>query len=189
MKAYLFSCGESTTSLAKWSLERLGLEVVLIQDPATSFHHKYMQFLEMARGEEFVVRWDADVIATREFGGLVKGFLDDLDRGEAWWWQGIGFCYLKQNIIPVSGNIMTKEAIEVGLKRMAEFAKESRPETKLTRAPEMYEPRRFYVREKFVGIHGFNQRPVDIHRVMKQKEDRNQLDLWDFDLIERLKQL
>ena len=58
MKAYLFSKGETTTELAKWSLERLGFEVVLIYDTNTTFFDKYKIFLEKAVNskDEIVIR-------------------------------------------------------------------------------------------------------------------------------------
>lgn len=187
MKAYLFSIGESTTDLAHWSLKRLGLEVVLLQDPATTLWDKYVEFLQRAQHEAGpVVRWDADVIALPALTEMIKRFqAQDMH----WWWSGSGYCHLRHDLVPVSGQVMRPEVIRLGLEHMHEFRSHSRPETSLSRVPGMYNPRRFTVVPDFVGIHAWRQTPADIGRVMQQKADRGQVGWWDNERIKRMEEL
>lgn len=186
MKAYLFSIGESTADVAKWSLERHGLDVVVLHDPDTSFWEKYAQFVEMAKDEPWVVRWDADVIAKREFGAFLNACITQDDY---WWLCGMGYCHLKHNIVPVSGQVMNAEALEVCRMHINEVSGFSRPETQLTRVPELYNPRRFMCKQDFIGIHAYKQRESDNERVIAQKIERDQYQGWDHEFLQKLKKI
>lgn len=186
MKAFLFSKGESTTDLSKWSLERLGFDVRLIYDPKTTLFQKYLQFLNDAKNESEVVRCDADVIVNKNFTKFVQGFMEQKNY---WWMHGMLYCYLRRELIYSTPSIMNNNAIKVGLAHFHEYKKESRPETAFSRAKEFMEPRRFAAIDFFTGIHGFKQYDEDIARVMQQKAERDQLKNWDMELIERMDNL
>lgn len=184
IKAFLFSKGETTTDLAKWSLERLGHEVILLADPKTSFYQKYLDFLNQAKNEVVVIRADADVVALKRFNDLLTQFNAQKD---VWWVTGRAFCYHRHDLIDGGLNIMNSQVISLGLQHFHKFKKESRPETALSRVKELFNPRRFLATTLFVGLHGYRQYEADIGRVMIQKSERNQLKDWDMDLIEKMK--
>lgn len=189
MKAYLFSIGESTTELAKWSLERLGIEVILIEG-SDSFHSKYCRFVEMAlqSGDQWVLRMDADVIVNKRVADFINHTLMNAMRDE-WWYACKLFCFLRMDLIDGCPNLISREALEVCKKRLPEVKKELRPETELTRMPEFMNPRRFRATDYFVGYHGYRQRDEDIARVMNMKAARGQLKDWDQELIKKLDEL
>ncbi|MDZ4228356.1 MAG: hypothetical protein U1E54_03860 [Candidatus Levybacteria bacterium] len=186
MKAFIFSVGEPTTDVAVWSLKRLGFDVTLMHNPKTSFYEKYREFLEKARQEDVVIRSDADVIVNKGFMELLKIYES---QNNVWWMQGKLFCHLKHDLIYGAPNIMNYKAINVGLQHFHEYKREHRPETALSRANELANPRRFRAVDYFVGMHGYKQKREDIDRVLKQKEERNQLKNWDMELVEKLNAL
>lgn len=186
MKAFLFSKGESTTELAKWSLERLGHEVVLLYDEKTTFYQKYLEFLNLARNEQVLIRMDADVIALKSLTRLVEFFTV---QKELWWMTGKVYCYLRRDIVDAGVNIMNDKIISLGLQQFHQFGDESRPETRLSRTDALYRPRRFLATGFFVGLHGYKQKQSDVVRVLQQKVDRNQLKDWDLELVKKMEAL
>lgn len=190
MRAYLFSIGESTTDIARWSLERLGYDVVMLSHPTTTFYEKYVEFLDFASraDDEAVLRCDADVIATKRLMDLQFLFHNLRDDG-MWWIHGQTYCHLKHDLVYGGHNFITREGINIAQRHIREFERDSRPESRITRAPEMYAPRRFKAVDMVTGIHGYRQRPQDIARVMAQKERRGQMPSWDMELLEKMKSL
>ena len=186
MKAYLFSIGETTTDISKWSLERAGLQVHLLYDPKTTLYQKYQDFLSITDGQSAVVRVDADVIFNRNLNEFIRVGMEDF---ESWWLSGQVYCYLKHDLIYGGINLIKRPALEAAKKRIHEFSKDSRPETRLTRIPEFYYPRRFKNYDMFIGVHGYKQSKPDVVRVMKQKDERDQLKDWDWSLINRMNKL
>lgn len=189
MKAYLFSIGESTTELAKWSLERLGHEVIMLDDPKTSFYEKYREFLNRALNDKdnWVIRTDADVIVNKRLNNMISYAQQNLSG--YWWVASKLFCFLRMDIADGAPNVINKKALKAAASRIHEFSKELRPETALTRIPEFMSPRRFLATDYFCGIHGYKQSPEDIGRVLQMKAARNQLKDWDNELIEKLNSL
>ena len=156
MKAYLFSKGETTTELAKWSLERLGFEVVLIYDTNTTFFDKYKIFLEKAVNskDEIVIRADADVIVHKNFKDLLDDFIEqykEMDNEAIWWACGRAFCFLKMETIDTAPQIIARPALLSALANLDRFKNESRPETELTRIAEFFDPRRFKAIDIFLS--------------------------------------
>lgn len=186
MRAFLFSKGESTTDLAKWSLERLGFEVRLLYDEKTTFYEKYLQFLNEAKNDLAVVRSDADVIVNKNFTKFIRGFME---QNDLWWVHGMLYCHLRHDLIYSTPSVMNKQAIQVGLSHFHEYKKALRPETEFSRAKEFMNPRRFAAVDIFNGIHGFKQYDYDIARVMQQKSDRDQLKNWDQEMLKKLEEL
>lgn len=186
MKAFVFSIGETTTDICIWSLKRLGFVVVPIADPKTSFYQKYLEFLSRAKGEETVIRCDADVVVTKDFTTMVKMYQS---QNQFWWFQGKVYCHLKHNLVNTGPNIMNDRVISVGLQHFHEYKHDSRPETRLSRAKELMDPRRYMALDYFTGIHGFRQREEDIQRVFNQKAERDQLGEWDLELIDKMGKL
>lgn len=191
MKAYLFSIGESTTGLSLWSLQRLGFDVILFQDPKTTLSQKYEQFLDMAyrTKDEWVIRTDADIVHLKNFKNAVEGALKKLEGLEKKRWFAFNcFCFLKMDLIRGTPMLMHREIIEAGQKYKSNFfRKYSRPETEFWRQPEIVD--KTFVFSDLVGLHGYKQREEDIARVYQQKMDRSQLHQWDLELISRLEEL
>ena len=186
MKAYLFSIGETTEDLAKWSMERLGFEVVLIKDKNTKFYEKYQEFLRLAKGEEWVVRYDADMVITKNFKQIAESYIK-IYNGDKQWFQFYLFCFLRYE--RVNGvHLIGKKVIDEGQKYLDNFFKEySRPETEFFRTPEV-NPLTLTVNET-VGIHGLKQNQKDIDRVIEQKKERGQFKHWDLELIQKINEM
>lgn len=186
MNVYLFSIGETTTDIVKWQWERLGHKVIMLQDPKTTFYEKYLEFLNMAKHDDHLVRTDADIIPLKHVNNYLLAFMA---QNQYWWATGKGWCDIRKDIIDMSINVMKHQVIQQGLVHMHEFKKDSRPETRLSRVPELMNPRRFIAASDFIGLHGYKQRPEDVARVMHQKAERKQLGDYDMELIEKLNAL
>lgn len=186
MKAYLFSVGESTTDLARWSLERLGHEVIMLGDPNTSFHQKYMEFLARALDakDKWCIRADADMIMGRGLNKMISYAEQQL--AGLWWLNGKSFCFHRMELIESTPSVIHLKGIKAAAMRVLSVKQELRPETALTRIPEFYNPRRFAATDYFLGIHGYKQHEGDIARVMNMKAQRDQLKEWDLEMIEKL---
>lgn len=187
--AYLFSIGESTTELSKWALEHYGFKVVLLQDPSTTLSQKYEQFLELAQGQDWVIRCDADIVVNKAFEHQVKLITNFWEQKpefhDIWWFQFSTFCVMKQQIIHGPPMLMRKELIDYGQKFKKDFFHGiSRPETAFFRDASVnaHTTTRDLINNGVVGMHGYKQRPEDIERVLAQKRDRNQLNEWDLEL-------
>ncbi len=181
MKAYITSIGESTTDLCKWSLERNGFEVVLIEDKTTTLANKLKQIYEMTNDD--FLRIDADIIVNRN---LTPKLLESLDK-KIWWWQFRCFDWFRQDL---GHNISFHrvETIDILRCRVPEVLLSLRPETELSRIPELYNPRRFETYEdRIMGIHGFGIK--NLKPVKELKKARDQLDNYDFELTEKLNDL
>lgn len=198
IKAYLFSIGESTTELSKWSLERLGFEVVLLQDPKTTLAEKYEEFIANHEGDEWVVRMDADVIVNKHFEREVKMitnfYKEQEDMKDIWWWQFRTFCMLKQEVINSTPQLMRREFFDYAFKKGYHkncFREELRPETALFRDPVVnpHTQTRRMLEGQVAGIHGYRQKPEDFKRVMEMKKARRQLGEWDLELTQRINEL
>ncbi len=193
IKAYLFSIGESTTEISKWSLERLGFEVVLIEDPKTSFSEKYEQFLKMAKEDGgWVVRTDADIVHNKHFGREIDTIRKEIPHSQIIWWQFPLYCCLRHEIIRGAPMFMSPKVIRFGQKFKNDFfRKANRPETKFYRQKEINQYCAVREMESYqvAGLHGYAQNEEDVQRVLVQKNKRNQLQDWDLKIIERLKNL
>lgn len=190
IKAYLFSKGETTTDLAEWSLKRLGFDVLVYRDERSTLYKKYQLFIQDAlnTSDEVFIRADADVIVHKNFLKLLD-FFKDKTIENLWWVNGKAFCFHRFELVDTAPMIISRKALEAAQNHMHKFEHSSRPETELTRIPDFFFPRRFLATDIFTGIHGLKQSPVDIDRVLAQKRERNQLKDWDWDLLNKLKEL
>lgn len=200
IKAYLFSIGESTTELSKWAMERLGFKVVVLYDPKTTLSQKYEQFLKLAHEDntEWVIRLDADVIVNKHFLNEVKmithfggGKQAEEKKDKVLWWQFPTYCMLKQKMNHGSPMLMHKDIIAYGYKEHKKyfFRDESRPETAFWRETQinLHTETRKLAEGVYVGIHGYQQYPQDIARVLLQKHHRRQGHIYDDEeLIKRI---
>jgi hypothetical protein len=82
-----------------------------------------------------------------------------------------------------------RKAALLGIKRtINQFQRDLRPETRLSRIKEFYEPRRFETYDKqIMGLHGYGIK--DLRPVKELKKDRLQSHLYDFELTEKLNAL
>jgi hypothetical protein len=182
MKAYVTSIGEPTTDLCVWSLERNGFEVELVQG-SDSLCYKMNYIFEKADND--FARIDADIIVNRRFTPEMLSFLT-LKDSDIWWWQFICFDMLKLDTTH-SMSFIKREALPALRSNVKSFEHSNRPETELSRIKEFYNPRRFDTySDELMGIHGLK---ADLKRAMRLKHVRNQMDLYDFDMAERIAKL
>lgn len=192
MKAYVTSIGENTTELCKWSLERNGFEVVIVQDDS-SLGSKLKMIYESI--DDDFVRVDADVVVNKtitpdyieQLFVLDSRSRDRMHLKDIWWVQFMCYGWFTQNLIYGGVQFIKKEALPMLRNNVDTFINDDRPETMLSRIPEFYKPRRFESVEDCVGIHGYAA--DDIDRVIAQKKKRGYFQDYDFELAERLDQL
>jgi len=173
MKVFLTSVGERTTDLCRWQLERLGFEVVLLADKEL-WIGKYAKFLELARKtKENCLRIDADIICNKYIkifqdidAFIAKAHVYDLYRNEVW---------------PLSPVYYSKEALQE-IHNTSWAVDINRPETGVWRLFQ----KRTIVLPEVVGLHGFFQDKETIKRAKQNKIDRNQIQDYDFELVERI---
>jgi hypothetical protein len=188
MEVYLFSKGESTTDVAKWSFERQGFKVNLLLDEDTTFSQKYEEFLNLAKGKEWVIRSDADIIVNRNFRKFAEAALAK-KWPNIWWWRSRTFCFHQWDTIIGTPKILKKEAIDVGQRFKDNFFRnEMKPETAFQNQKEFIGRFNNWLHQDFniVGFHGYRQYDSDIARVLDQKRERGQIEEWDSRLIKRI---
>jgi len=181
MKAFVTSIGEPTTELCLWSLNRLGLETILIEDHKTSPTTLYEK-LEMIFDEvdDDFLRVDADVVVNQNILGLVE-------QTELWWYQALCFGWFAQDLIHGGIQFIRKQALPAIRQHIKEAENQDRPESYLSRLAEFHNPRVFGTYEKVCGIHGFKQN--DTERIKAVKLRRGVYGNYDWELAERLDSL
>lgn len=174
MKAYVTSIGEPTTDLCIWSLERQGFEVELIKGD-DSLAHK-LEYIYSNTDDDFL-RVDADVIVNKNIKLLEF-------PTKSWWVQPLTFDWWKQDVTYGGVQLISNKALPALRRNITAHLDAERPETDMSRLPELFNPRRFSSVDILVGLHGYKQ--SDVNRVIDTKERRGQLGLYDFELAERL---
>lgn len=183
MRAYVTSIGEPTEELCIWSLERNGFDVRLVKDPASSLRDK-LHWIYYNADESFL-RVDADIIVNKWFVPQALEWLD-LQDPNIWWWQFKTFDWLKLDINHSMAYIK-KEALPDLRNGINSIPITTRPETEMSRIKEFYNPRRFDTYEAaIVGLHGYK---TNLEEAKQLKHRRNQQDLYDFEMAERLNSL
>ncbi|MCA9333367.1 hypothetical protein KDA00_05855, partial [Candidatus Saccharibacteria bacterium] len=132
MKAYITSIGEPTTELSKWSLERLGFDVEVIENQ-TSLAEK-LKYIYNTVTDDFL-RVDADVIVNKNVLELVKTPI-------YWWVQGQNFDWYKQDIGNGGVQFIRKKAIPYLKANIDTFMTAERPESQMFRIDEFNNPRK-----------------------------------------------
>lgn len=176
MKAYVTSIGEPTTDLCIKALERQGFEVQLVYNEVSTLADKLAYIY--AQAEDDFIRVDADVIVNKNIHNISLG--DDI-----WWVSGSTFDWYKQDVTSGGVQFIRKEAIPHLREWIKDATPHSRPESYLYRHVDaFYNPRRCLVNPAIFGIHGYGQKDID--RVKQVKEERGQLEQYDFELAEML---
>lgn len=185
MKAYVTSIGEPTTELCCWALERNGFSPwVIAGESSLNDKLKDIYLLADQEDQDFI-RIDADVIVNKNFTPKLMATLAQ-NQYDIWWWQFKVFDLLKLDSAHSIGYIR-KEAIKDLVDNLAIMEYTNRPETEMSRIKQFYSPRRFDTYEdKLMGVHGLK---ADLDRVKLSKRLRNQQDLFDFDMAERIQAL
>jgi len=178
MKVYITSIGESTTGLCKWSLERQGFQVIVLNDPSSLWDKLNRIFSDT--DEEDILRVDADVIVNKNIKELVQ-------QNKLLWYQSLTYDWFKQDITHGGIQFIRKETISIIRKHINEAIRMDRPESYLFRLEEFHNPRVCGTFEKVCGLNGYKQ--FDKQRVKDVKERRGQMDNYDFELAERIEQL
>lgn len=176
MRAFITSIGEPTTELAKWSLERQGLEVEVVKGD-DSFNAK-LEYIYHEADDDFI-RMDADVIANQSVSKLVDSCPDDI-----WWLQSMSFDWWQQNIGYAGVQYIKKQCLPILRQHIGEVQHLDRPESLMYRLPEFHNPRRCESSTIVCGLHGWGQNDTD--RVEALKRKRKQIDNYDFELARRL---
>ncbi len=169
MKAYLTTIGEPTTNIARFQLDKLGFEVILM-DVKEPWIQKYTRFIEQAN--ENCLRVDADVVVNRHI-------LDCLRLGDDVMAQFS--CYdFYRNDIHASWPIYYGKNILNILKQNIEKLEIARPEASAWRLPEI-QPHTVTF-EGCYGSHGIGADKDMIDRAIDNKIKRGQMDEYDFAL-------
>lgn len=178
MKAYVTSLGETTTDLCVWSLERLGFDVVLLNDPNTILWEKLKEIYSI-QNDDFL-RVDADVVCNKNVLELIK--LRDLV-----WYQSLTYDWFKQDITHGGIQFVRQPAIQTIRNHIYEAKWKDRPESYIFRLKEFENPRICGTLQTICGLHGYKQNDVD--RVKAVKKRRNQYENYDWELSERISEL
>lgn len=176
MKAYVTSIGESTTELCRWSLERQGFDVLVLNDGSTLWEKLNWIFHD---AKDDFLRIDADVVVNANIQELIK-------QKKLWWYQAYCFGWFKQDLVHGGIQFIREECFPAILKHIKECERMDRPESYLSRLKEFHDPRVFGTFETICGIHGYGQFPDDIDRVKAVKMRRNRYGDYDWGLAERL---
>lgn len=182
MIAYVTSMNEPTTALCKKQLENNGFKVFVLNENET-LAQKLKRIYEADVKGSFL-RVDADIIVNRN---MTPELLNSLDQTDIWWWQFITFDWYKQDVSNSLAYISDKAlpALRVNINSRLDSL---RPETDMSRIPELFNPRRFKTyTKKIMGIHGYGIK--DIEPVKELKKARGQYNDYDFELVEELNKL
>ena len=141
MRAYITSIGESTEQVCKSQLEKLGFEVVLLNEKE-SWPVKYKRFIDMAN--EDCLRIDADIILFNDFKipemeDCVMAQFQVIDRKKFAIHSGQPVYYSKK-LLDIAKTLPIRE---------------NRPETSMWREPEIIK----YTRT-IKGVVGLHQLPI-----------------------------
>lgn len=173
MKAYIFSIGEPTTELCKWSLDRLGFETVVVSNNDTSLWSK-LKYIYNHVNDDFL-RIDADIICN-------KNVLKLEPQDNCWWHQCYGWDWYAQDLNPIGINWIKKECLPALRSNIEQFENAERPESQMFRLGEFHNPRRCEVHNIIGGLHGYGQ--SDLDRIIETKKRRNQD--YDWELVKAL---
>jgi hypothetical protein len=178
IKAYLCTIGERTTEVCKWQLERLGFDVVVL-DEVEPWCVKYGRFIQMA--DEDCIRIDADVI-------LNDKIILDIDQiPENILMAQFQYFDFYRNEVGVGNPCFYSKACLDILKTKLGDIDEHRPEASAWRLKEIND---FTMTcERVCGMHGFFQDNMTIARAKKNKEDRGQINLYDFALVDKINEM
>lgn len=181
MRAYVTSIGERTTDICVSQLKKFGYEVLLLNQVEPWFD-KYKKFISIA--DENCLRVDADIIVNQNIMNAER-FTFHFDNE----WMMVQFSvYDLYKNLPHSGVpvMYNKKALEI-IRNNFYSLDPRRPEATAWRLPQIN--RMTYTIHELVGMHGFFQDKESILRHMKNKIERKQIDLYDFDLAEKLMNL
>lgn len=183
MKAYVTSIGEKTTDICVEQLEKFGFEVVLL-DKMESWESKYKRFIRMAHeSNEDCIRVDADVIVNKN----IKKVFEDVEREDNYLITSYNLYDLYRNgIFEGSPILYTKKAIGI-INRYHMMLHPNRPESSACRLDRI-NPHKYHD-ETIVGMHGFGSDKETIMRAKQNKIDRKQIELFDFELVDKLMKL
>lgn len=176
MKAYVTSIGERTTKLCCEQLTMFGFEVVLL-DKQESWHKKYKRFLREAN--EDCIRIDADIIPNKRIEAVHTYVDSDYLMVQ---FKTYGFY---RNDISITSPVFYKKDCFKILNGMD--LDENRPETSAWR--NKYINMRTHTSDVIVGLHGFFQDKETMERAYKNKVERKQLDMYDFELARKVAKL
>jgi len=180
MIAYVTSIGEATTGICVWQLKRFGFEVILLGGKEDWFD-KYCRFIDEAeKRNENCFRVDADIIVNKKIESIE--FYDyDFYMAQFTVWD-----FYKNDIsqsCPILYGIDSFKIIKNNLNKIDK----QRPECSASRLEKIHP--RFVKNSTIVGMHGFFQDLDDQKRAYESRKRKNQLDEFDFDLVNKIREL
>lgn len=177
MRVFITSINESTEQVCKWQLERLGFEVVLLNE-VEPWIDKYKKFINFANDN--CLRVDADVIVN-------KNILGCLQLGDMTMAQFNCYDFYKNdtgNTCPVYYGSKILEIIRQNLDKIDS----ERPETSAWRLPEVVKHTMTF--DKIIyGSHGIGASKEMIERAKQNKIDRGQIADYDFGLVNKMREI
>lgn len=179
MNAYITTIGERTTGVCKWSLERNGFNVFVL-DGTTTLAQKLKLIYSIA--DDDFIRVDADVIPNNTFS---PDFIRATAPKHVWWVQFMTYDWLQQNTTHGGIQYIKKDALATLRNNIDRFLEADRPESQMYRLEEFSNPRRCISNAKVLGLHGYGQE--DYERVKQVKSRRKYQ--FDWELFERVQSL
>lgn len=183
MRAYLTTIGERTTNICKEQLIRCGFDVVIF-DKVEPWIDKYKRFLDIAN--EDCLRIDADIILCKNAKKYIENeiyYHNDLRCTDGWLFGFTLFDFYRNDLYFGSPVFYTKQALDI-MKKNIDRVSELRPEVSMSRLPEITS--HYIVCHKVIGMHGFFQNKDAVDRAMENKIKRGQMDLYDFELVNKI---
>lgn len=142
-------------------------------DKKESWYDKYKRFIFLA--DDDCIRIDADVIPNER--------ISQLEQFAALMVQGCTYDFYKNAIGITSPVFYSKVAIDI-IRDNFNMIGRDRPETDASRIPQINS--KLHNIQTVIGMHGFFQNKEDLERHKKNKKDRKQMELYDFELAEKL---
>lgn len=180
MKAYLTSIGERTTEIAKQQLQRFGFHVEVLGGEE-AWLAKYRHFIELAAAKnEDCMRIDADVIVNK---CIMHVLMMPQIKNDWLMVQCQGYDFYRNNTGIISPVFYKASALKI---IKSEFSKldPKRPEASAWRLKQINP--HTYTSPLIIGMHGFFQDHKHLKRHLEHKEQRRQLEEYDFDLALKL---
>lgn len=155
---------------------------MLVLQDSTTLAQKLKWIYDNAKTD--FVRVDADVIVNRYF---TEDFVRMNMARNYWWVQFMTFGWFKLEPIYSGVHYISKKALPTLREEVGKFMHDERPETRMWRLDQFYNPRRCMSASQIVGIHGYAV--DDLERVKETKRQRGQYEQYDWEMVDKLEEL
>ena len=179
MTVYLCTVGEKTTEVAKAEWERLGFNVVVLDERET-WYAKYTRFIRIAKGD--CLRADADFIPNSK----MMLFAHEAIESKALMAQSRFWDFYRNDIGIGGGVYYRQEGLEI-IRNNLGLLDPKRPEATAWRIPDMNP--KTHTSNQICGMHGFAQDKETMERAWKHKVERKQIKEYNFKLAFKLAEI